>query len=59
MDVHTDILIYGYIDIYIYIYIYIFPKQCLHLKGSYFCVLVIPLSVRIPGGQPRYLSLGT
>ena len=28
-------------------------------RGSYFSSIVIPLEIRIPGGQPRYLSLST
>ena len=29
------------------------------LRGSYLLCIVIPLEIRIPGRQPRYLSLGT
>ena len=45
--------------IYIYLYKSIFPKQCLHLRGSYLSSIVIPLAARIAGRQvpkPRCLS---
>ena len=37
----------------------IFPKQCLHLKGSYFSFIVIHPHFAFAGRRPRYLSLDT
>ena len=41
--------IYLYMYIYIHIYIYVFPKQCLHLSGSYFPSRVIRMYFLIAG----------
>ena len=40
---------------YIYIW-YIFPKQCLHLRGSYLFCIVIALPPRIARCQPTSLD---
>ena len=37
----------------------IFPKQCLHVEGSYFVSIGIAYKSGIAGRRPRYLSLGT
>ena len=36
-----------------------FPKQCLHVEGSYLLCIVIAYESGIAGRRPRYLSLGT
>ena len=35
----------------------LFPKQCLHLTGSYFACIELLMDSRIVGCRPRYLSL--
>ena len=52
---------YNSICIYTYVTmdIYIFPKQCLHVEGSYLVSIGIAYKSGIAGRRPRYLSLGT
>ena len=46
-----------FLYIHIYIYIYIFPKQRLHLRGSYLTSIVIRLNFMIACRRPICLDL--